>query len=236
MPQPKRSRRVLAPLGVAVIAALFVLVLAPAIATAQDNDEAQCLKLLPPPTQEKPPTYEGPPRPLPALIFNGDVTIGGSAPSRQGYTITARMGENWESNAVPVGVGSGCGNKRYEHLIVAPPEELDLFGSQIQFWLKGQVRSEVYDWYSQYDFRYLQEFPAVDPQWTFPIFRHIDLEFPALPDVYRPDGSLPPTGGASPSRPMLAAFLLLEPARDAQRIGRRASMTNLTNARSRSTL
>ena len=48
-----------------------------------------------------------------------------------------------------------------------------------------------------------------DAVWTFPILRHVDLEFPALPDDYRPDGSLPPTGGTSPSKPMLAVFLLL---------------------------
>ena len=40
-------------------------------------------------------------------------------------------------------------------------------------------------------------------------FRHVDLEFPALPDGYQLDGSLPPTGGTSPSKPMLAVFLLL---------------------------
>ena len=209
MPQPNRPRDVLTPWAVASIAVLFVLVVATAIATAQGDDEAQCLKPEPPPTQEKPPTQEGLPRPLPALIFNGDVTIGGSAPSRQGYTITARIGENWESAAVPVGVGNGCGNMRYAHLIVAPPEELDLFGSQIQFWLNGQVLSEVYDWYSQYDFRYLQEFPGTDPQWIFPILREVDLEFPALPVGYRLEGSLPPTGAASLGKPMLAVFLIL---------------------------
>ena len=141
MPQPNRPRHVLSPWAVASIAVLFVLVVAPAIATAQGDDEAQCLKPEAPLLQESPP-------PLQALVFNGDVTIGGSAPSRQGYTITARIGRHWESTAVPVGVGGGCGNMRYEHLIVAPPEELDLLGSQITFWLNGQVRSEVYDWYA----------------------------------------------------------------------------------------
>ena len=209
MPQPKRPRHVLAPWAVASIAVLFVLVVTPAIAKAEGDDEAQCLKPEPPPTQEKPPTQEGLPRPLQALVFNGDVTVGGSAPSRQGYTITARIGRYWESTAVPVGVGGGCGNMRYEHFIVAPPEELDLLGSQITFWLNGQVQSyDVDQLYVRKDLRYALD-DVITPTWTFPILRRVDLEFPALPDDYRPDGSLPPTGGTSPSKPMLAVFLLL---------------------------
>ena len=191
--------------AVASIAVLFVLVVAPAIATAQGDDEAQCLKPEPPPTQEKPPTQE---RLSPPLVFNGDVTINGRAPSRQGYTITARIGDYWESTTVPVGIGSGCGNMRYKHLIVAPPVDLDLIGSQITFWLNGQVQSGVNDWYTSIDYRNIFEFTP-DAVWSFPVFRHVDLEFPALPDDYRPDGSLPATGGTSPSKPMLAAFLVI---------------------------
>ena len=187
MPQPNRPRHVLTPWAVASIAVLFVLVVATAIATAQGDDEAQCLKPEPPPTQEKPPTQEGLPRPLPALIFNGDVTIGGSAPSRQGYQLQqelARTGNQPRARRR----WKRLREHAHAHLIVAPPEELDLFGSQIQFWLNGQVLSEVYDWYSQYDFRYLQEFPGTDPQWIFPILREVDLEFPALPVGYRLEG------------------------------------------------
>ena len=208
MPQPKRPRHVSAPWAVASIAVLFVLVVAPAIATAQGDDEAPCLKPEAPQPQESPP-IETPPPPLKALVFNGDVTIGGREPARQGYTITATIGRHWESAAVPVGVGSGCGNTRYEHLIVDPPQELDLIGSEITFWLNGQVQSGVNDWYSAIDYRYPYELPGADLPWTFPILRHVDLEFPALPDGYQPDGSLPPTGGASPGKPLLAAFLIL---------------------------
>ncbi len=222
MPQPKRPRHVSAPWAVASIAVLFVLVVVPAIATAQ-GDDAQCLKPEPPPPQEKPPTQEGLPPPLMALVFSGDVTIGGSAPSRQGYTITARIGQNWESTAVPVGVGDGCGSMRYAHLIVAPPEELDLFGSQIDFWLNGQVLSEAYDWYHHIDFRDPVGYPT-DIQWSFPVLRRVDLEFPALPDDYQPDASLPPTGGATLGKPMLAVFLLL---------GSLATMGGLVAARRR---
>ena len=158
------------------------------------------------PTQEKPPTQGTPP---PPLVFNGDVTIDGRAPSRQGYTITARNGDDWESTAVHVGVGGGCGNKRYEHLIVAPPEELDLFGSQITFWLNGQVRSGVNDLYTAIDYRYPYEIPGADLSWTFPVPRQVDLEFPALPDDFRLNGTLPATGGTSPDKTTLAAFLLI---------------------------
>ena len=63
MTQPKRRpRHVLAPWAVASIAVLFVLVVAPAIATAQGDDEAQCLKPEAPLLQESPPTQEGLPR------------------------------------------------------------------------------------------------------------------------------------------------------------------------------
>ena len=208
MTQPERPRHVLAPWAVASIAVLFVLVVVPAIAMAQGDDEAQCLKPEPPPPQDKPPTQEGLPPPLMALVFNGDVTIGGSAPSRQGYTITARISQNWESTAVPVGVGGGCGSMRYAHLIVAPPEELDLFASRIDFWLNGQVLSAAYDWYHHIDFRDPVGYPT-DIQWSVPVRRRVDLEFPALPDDYRPEGALPPTGGTLPGEPVLAVFLIL---------------------------
>ena len=202
MTQTKRPRHVLSRWAVASTAVLFVLVVAPAIATAQ-GDDAQCLK------PELPPTQEGRPPPIKALVFNGDVTIGGNAPSRQDYTITARIGQNWESVAVPVGVGSSCGKLRYEHLLVAPPEELDLFGSEITFWLNGQVRShDVDQLYVRKDLRYALE-DVITPTWTFPILREVDLEFPALPDGYRPVGSLPATGGASLGKPMIAVFLIL---------------------------
>ena len=206
MPHANRPHHVLVLLSVASIAALSVLVVAPEIATAHGDDEAVCFKPEAPP--EERPSIETPPPLLKALVFNGDVTIGGNAPGRQGYMITANIGRYWESTAVPVGVGRGCGSMRYAHLIVAPPEELDLFGSQIDFWLNGQVRSEVYDWYHHIDFRDPVGYPAV-VQWTFPTLRQVDLEFPAVPDGYRPQGSLPPTGGASPGEPMLVAFLIL---------------------------
>ena len=200
MPQPERPRRVLAPLGVASIVALFVLAVATEIATAQGDDEAQCTKREVPLLQEPPP-IKRPPPPLNAIFFNGDVTIGGELPNRQGYTITARIGDYWESTAVPVGVGSGCGSGRYAHLIVAPPMELDLIGNQIQFWLNGHVRSNEHDWYAP--------LPPFYGTWTFPILREADLEFPALPDGYQLEGPLPATGGASLDKPMLAVFLIL---------------------------
>ena len=209
MPQPKRPLHVLSPWAVASIVALFLLVVASEIATAQGDDEAQCLKPEAPQPQESPP-IETPPPPLKALVFNGDVTIGGELPNRQGYTITARIGDYWESTTVPVGVGSGCGSGRYAHLIVAPPEELDLFGVEITFWLNGQVQSHDVD--QRYAAPITGEAlatPGTYPNWIFPILRHVDLEFPALPDGYQPDGTLPPTGGASPGKPMLAVFLIL---------------------------
>ena len=110
---------------------------------------------------------------------------------------------------MPIGVGSSCGKLRYKHLLVAPPEELDLFGSEITFWLNGHVQShDVDQLYVRKDLRYALE-DVITPTWTFPILREVDLEFPALPDGYRPVGSFPATGGASLGKPMIAVFLIL---------------------------
>ena len=105
------------------------------------------------------------------------MTINGETPAYTGFQITARIGDKWESPPVVVGA---IPNKpfKYAHLVVVPPQELDLFGSQIEFWLDGEVRSTTTNWYAV-----INEFAdevCIDCTWTFPILRQLDLDFPYL--------------------------------------------------------
>ena len=117
------------------------------------------------------------PPPFPAIVFNGKVTINGETPTQSGLQIIARIGDKWASE--PVVVGADPSNPfEYAHLVVAPPTELDLFGSQIEFWLNDEVKSTVSSWYAVLDF-YGEA--CTDCTWTFPILRQLDLDFPHLP-------------------------------------------------------
>ena len=115
-----------------------------------------------------------------AIVFNGSVTVNGETPAYTGFQITARIGDKWESP--PAVVGALPDNpSQYAHLIVVPPPELDVIGSEIEFWLDGEVRSTTTNWYAV-----INEFAAevcIDCTWTFPILRQLDLDFPYLPDV-----------------------------------------------------
>ena len=128
-----------------------------------------------------------PPR-IEAIIFHGKVTIQGEAPAYAGFEITARIGD-WESPGVIVGARSDR-PQNFEHLVVAPPSELDLAGSQIEFWLDGQVVSTVFNYYAQ-----INEFTGeICPgcTWSFPILREVNLDFPSLPEA-TPTPTLSPT-------------------------------------------
>ena len=117
---------------------------------------------------------------FPAIVFNGDVTINGEQPAYSGFEITARIGDKWESPAVVVG-NLADKPSQYAHLIVAPPAELDLIGSQIEFWLEGQVLSTSANWYAV-----INEFSGEvcgGCTWTFPILRELNLDFPNLPEA-----------------------------------------------------
>ena len=120
------------------------------------------------------------PPPFAAIVFNGNVTINGETPEYSGFQIKARIGDKWESP--PVVVGSLPDKpSQYAHLIVAPETELDLIGSQIEFWLEGQVLSTTTNWYAV-----INEFSGEvcgGCTWTFPILREVDLDFPNLPQA-----------------------------------------------------
>ena len=121
----RRIRWLGASSSLAALAAVIAIAL-----TGRDYDGVQAQPLLPP-----------------AIVFNGNVTINGETPTYSGFEITARIGDNWESQPVVVGA---IPNKpfKYAHLVVIPPQELDLFGSQIEFWLDGEVRSTTTNWYA----------------------------------------------------------------------------------------
>ena len=115
--------------------------------------------------------------PTATIVFSGDVTVNGEPPAYSGFRITARIGDVWESSPVTVGAvpESPFG---YYHLLVAPPRELDLFGSQIEFWVNGEVKSTTTSYYAVLS----QLAPQPEARWSFPILRRVDLDFPNLPD------------------------------------------------------
>ena len=126
------------------------------------------------------------PPPFAAIVFNGNVTINGEQPAYSGFQITARIGDKWES---PPSVVGSLPDKpsQYAHLIVAPPgppEGPDLIGSEIEFWIEGQVRSETTNWYAV-----INEFSGEVCKgctWTFPISPRTRPRFPepARSDTY----------------------------------------------------
>ena len=124
---------------------------------------------------------------FPAIVFSGDVTVNGEPPAYSGFRITARIGDVWESRPVTVGAvpDSPFG---YYHLVVAPPLDLDLFGSQIEFWVNGEVKSTTTSYYAVLS----QLAPQPDLTWSFPILRRVDLDFPNLPDP-QPNATVAPT-------------------------------------------
>ncbi len=118
--------------------------------------------------------------PWPAIIFNGNVTVNGETPAYTGFQITARIGDTWESP--PVVVGTDPANPfQYEHLIVYPPFQLDLTGSEIEFWLNGEIRSTVTNWYAVVDV--FSGEVCTECTWVTPLLRQLDLDFPVLPSA-----------------------------------------------------
>ena len=120
-----------------------------------------------------------PPR-FESIVYHGNVTINGEVPAYTGFKITARIGDEYESRPVTVGA-IGDNVSRYAHLIVLPGTELDLRGSQVEFWLEGQVASTTTNWYAV-----INEFSGEvcgGCTWSFPILRRLDLDFPQLPEA-----------------------------------------------------
>ncbi len=175
-------------LSLAAIAAVGAIALA-----SRDDHGVQAQQLVPPP--------------FPAIIFNGNVTIDGETPAYSGFVINARIGDKWKSP--PVVVGSLPEKpSQYAHLIVAPPPDLDLVGSQIEFWLEDQIQSTTTNWYAV-----INEFTdeiCGGCTWTFPLLRELDLDFPNLPEA---TPTLTPTYTPSPDvpRPMFISGTVRTP-------------------------
>jgi hypothetical protein len=134
----------------------------------------------------------GVPPTFPAIVFNGEVTINGEIPAYSGFQIIARIGDKWESPPVVVGTLPDK-PAHYAHLIVAPDPDMDLIGSQIEFWIEGQIISTNTNWYAV-----INEFSGEvcgGCTWTFPILRKLDLDFPNLPEA---TPTLTPTYTPSP--------------------------------------
>ena len=123
----------------------------------------------------------------PAIVIKGDVTVNGESPAYSGFQITARIGDVWETRPVTVGTvpESPFG---YFHLVVAQPSDLDLIGSQIEFWVNGEVKSTTTSYYAMLNPNGL----PLEARWTFPIQRRVDLDFPNLPDP-QPNTTVVPT-------------------------------------------
>ena len=117
-----------------------------------------------------------------AFVYHGRVTINGEQPEYSGFWITARVRDVWES--APVIVGADPNRPfEYENLWVETPRKLNLYGSEVTFWLNGEVAADATD-------RNRVELndppPPCDPfPWCvgyLPSLRSVDLDFPSLPD------------------------------------------------------
>ncbi len=163
------------------------------------------------PTVEPTPTpfddIEPPPLPIgfPPLVFRGAVTINNETPADAGLEITARVGSLWESTPVRVRrtqrimVG-------YSHLEVQPPQDLELSGATIEFWLEGKVKADATSVFAPYDPSF-DEFCAECP-WTFPELRTLNLNFPRHPN--QPSAPTPtPLPLATPPPPVPQNPILL---------------------------
>ncbi len=190
---PKLARRIMTTSRIWVTVMSLSALIAMGLIAIGNNHERQINA-----QQQVPPT-------LPAIIFHGKVTINGEEPLYSGFTITARIGDTWESAPVIVG-GTTADPFKYTHLVVAPPLEEDLFGSEIQFWLEGQVVSEVTSFYAQ-----INEFSGEvcgGCTWTFPFLREVNLDFSSLPQA---TPTITPT--LTPSPVILAPAFFSGPAR-----------------------
>lgn len=179
---PVVARQMLKPLRVwgSILATAALVAVSLIAVAASDNNALEA--------QQNP----GVPPTFPAIVFNGHVTINGEEPEYSGFRITAKIGDKYTS--APSTVGSLPNRpSAYAHLVVAPDPALDLFGSQIEFWLEDTVLSTSTSWYAV-----INEFSGEicgGCTWTFPILRELNLDFPNLPE---PTPTVTPTWTPSP--------------------------------------
>ncbi len=128
-----------------------------------------------------------------AIVFSGEITVAGEPLYEPGLQLTARIGDKWETCPVEP-QPDGEGGSTYADLVVAVDPALDLEGSQIEFWLNGEVAAHTTDWYAVI-------FDGGFGVWTFPILRGVDLDFPSVTPV-EPTPLQPYTGPLPPPLPM----------------------------------
>ena len=113
-----------------------------------------------------------------AIVFSGEITVAGEPLYEPGLQLTARIGDKWETCPVEP-QPDGEGGSSYADLVVAADPALDLIGSQIEFWLNGEVAAHTTDWYAVI-------LDCLDCVWTFPVLRVVALDFPSLTAVEPP--------------------------------------------------
>ncbi len=135
---------------------------------------------------------QGIPPTTPWMYFSGTVTINGEVPTYSGFTITARIGDVFESQPVTVRA-TPVNPFRYEFLLVDPWPQEKFIGSQVEFWLNGEIKSTMTDWFAilQPCAESNSSCPTSDP-WSIAFLREVDLDFPSLFDP-EPSADVAPT-------------------------------------------
>ena len=174
-----------APIRVFMFAVVLTAVVASLTALIGIRNEAQAQTQLPPP--------------LAAVIFDGLVTVNGSPLGLEGLSLSAKVGD-WISESVTIGEGTPDMNG-YENLTVSPPETL--LGSEVKFLLNGTVESTTTNYYAVID---SDGSILVNRSISLPIFRELDIDFPALPDTTAPDPATPTDQQPSDGEPTLTIF------------------------------
>ena len=128
-----------------------------------------------------------------SIIFVGEITVNGEIPTRTGFELTAKIGDEYESLPVIVGDCADDQSNRYCHLMVVAPD--DLIGSEIEFWLDGQVKSTHINYYGVIR----EDGTLCECGFVFPIPRYADLDFPYLPES-TPTSAPMPTADPEPPR------------------------------------
>ncbi len=133
---------------------------------------------------------------LSAIILNGDIRIGNQPLTGTGYTLTAviRNPNGNDYTSAPAKLIAGTGSTiAYSDLVLHPSS--DLVGSQVEFWLNSQVKSETTTYYAMIE---PDGTIALNRSIPFPVRRELDLVFPSAP--------LPPATATFTPEPTVAVI------------------------------
>ncbi len=122
-----------------------------------------------------------------AITVYGEVTISGGA-DPNGMLLTAKIGDEWESNTVVIGEQSENG---FVGLFVHAPDEL--VGQDVVFWLENQVQAD-----QKTPYVFLDQFGNQIFDWGLPQLRELDLRFAFAPLSTPTPTIVPPTPTATP--------------------------------------